>query len=284
MKIRELIERASSLLDEGRISDPLKEAFVLFREVFLKDTTYIYSHPDEKVGSEMQGLFFDAVEKRKKGVPLAYITGRAHFMSLTFHVEAGVLIPRPETEILCEKALLWIKGMEDEEIRVLDLCSGSGCIGISIARHAKRTRVLLSDSSEKCGEVSRKNIHALKLDDRVAFVNSDLFGKISGRFHIIASNPPYVKEGDLPLLMEDVRDHEPHLALNGGPDGLLFYRKIINQAKAYLFPGGCLFLEAGIHQAESIEEMLFSQGYARIETFRDHSGIKRVVKAVSHHL
>jgi release factor-specific protein-(glutamine-N5) methyltransferase len=227
-----------------------------------------------------ENLFLDYIEKRKKHMPSAYITGKAYFMSLPIHVTAGVLIPRPETELLAEKILETAVYIDKSPVNVLDICSGSGCVGIAAAHYNPAIKALLSDISPCCEASAHENIRLNDAGERVGFVRSDLFENLKGkRFDIIACNPPYIPREDIKNLMEDVRDYEPHLALDGGEDGFCFYRRIIKEGVGYLEKNGFLLLEAGMGQSEGIRWLLESSGYNNIEVYKDFSGINRVVKA-----
>lgn len=279
MTVQLLIEQACRILEDGDIPEPRKEAFIFFQEVFSKGIAHIYAHSEEMVSPEKESLFLSYIRLRAKHIPAAYILRKACFLSLEFHVFPGILIPRPETEILCEKVLEEVSGSESPSFRVLDLCTGSGCIGIALSRSNPRICCVLSDISVDCGKAALENIRLHGLENRVSFLQSDLFHGVTGRFDLIVSNPPYVRSPDLEFLMEDVRDHEPLLALDGGSDGLYFFRRIIREAGNYLVSGGRLYLECGAGQAGEIFEMLWEAGYTGIEIFRDYAGIQRVLKA-----
>ena len=194
---------------------------------------------------------------------------------MRFKVTPDVLIPRPETEILCENAVNMIRF--ELKGTVLDLCTGSGCIAVSVAKYT-RARVTAADISTDALDIAREN--AAKNMVRIDFVESDMFENINGSFDIITSNPPYIPTRELQELMPDVKDYEPRIALNGGADGLKFYRKIAQNAPSHLNPGGALILEIGCDQADGVTEMLSQKGgFNNIRTIKDYAGLDRVIIA-----
>lgn len=219
---------------------------------------------------DVAARFLSLCERRGNGEPLQYITGRAEFMGLTFAVNESVLIPRQDTETLCEYAI------KRGGARVLDLCCGSGCIGISYKRFCPESRVTLADISEAALETARKNAVSLCAD--VEITRADVFDPrfADGAFDLILTNPPYIKSGDLPFLPPDVR-REPALALDGGEDGLRFYRALIGW-KRTLSPDGELVAEAGYDTAQAVYE-LFKEEFSQVRLIRDTAGIPRVITA-----
>lgn len=216
-------------------------------------------------------------------VPEQYREGRAYFMDFAFSVEAGAFIPRPETELLVERAISVTKrraAADSRGVRILDLCTGSGAIAISLTKYLPLSTIVASDISEAALRLAARNARALGVRDRICFLRSDLFGGIgsAGLFDIIVSNPPYVSEKDMADLPENVKA-EPHGALCGGPDGLMFYRAIAAEGLRYLEKGGSLIMEMGYDQAERVREILRSAGFGRIATERDYAGIERIVTA-----
>ena len=212
------------------------------------------------------------VERRIKGEPVQYILGSAGFMGLSIQVAPGVLIPRPETENLTEEALKRLK----KGAVVLDLCCGSGCIGIALAKLGG-AQVLCAEVEEICLEVTRKNAQENGVEERVQLQKSDLFNAIDGSFDLITCNPPYIPTEDIATLEREVRDYEPHKALDGGLDGLDFYRRIATDAARHLKREGTLFLEVGFDQAGSVAELL--SDYKKVEIIKDTRGVERIVAA-----
>ena len=217
----------------------------------------------------------DIYEERLTGRPLWYIIGNTDFYGYTIRVDERVLIPRPETEVLVEQA---VRTVEDGD-KVLDLCTGSGAIAIAIACEAakdKNITVTAADISEDALDVARENARINKAS--VNFVKADLFDGIRGRFNLITANPPYVPSGEIEGLQREVRDHEPRLALDGGADGLDFYRRIAEKLPRYLVRGGMLILECGENQAQEILKIFSKCDYAMV--VKDLDGKERIVKIV----
>ncbi|MBR0438440.1 MAG: peptide chain release factor N(5)-glutamine methyltransferase [Clostridia bacterium] len=217
---------------------------------------------------------FQMVEEILEGRPVSYVTGVRNFMGYDMKVDERVLIPRSETELLCEEAIGLIKKTGAEN--VLDLCTGSGCIAVLLALKTDAA-VTASDISPDALEVARNN--ASLNGAKVRFIKSDLFDRLDGRFDIIVSNPPYIDDKAYSELDPRVRKHEPAIALKGGDDGLKFYRKIISEAKTFLNPGGYLLLEIGYDQKEAVEGLMRQYDYTDIRSYKDYSGNDRIVMA-----
>ncbi len=224
--------------------------------------------------------FEEMLARRLSGEPVQYILGEQEFMGFTFFVDARVLIPRMDTEVLCERALAAIA--RDGSARVLDIGTGSGALAVSIARLRPNAAVTGVDISEDALELARRNArHTLVGDGQVRFLRSDCFSALAGeRFDVIVSNPPYIRRAELAELPGDVR-REPRLALDGGEDGLDFYRRIAREAPEYLAPGGRLLVEVGVGQAGAVAQM-FAKTIGKAEIFEDLQGIQRVVQAALH--
>ncbi len=218
---------------------------------------------------------YEDVEKRATHYPLQYILGEWEFMSLPFKVNEDTLIPRADTEILCEEI---INRFRYDTVSILDLCSGSGCIGISLAKYIKNSCVTLCDISEGAMEMAKKN--AALNNVKATFLQCDLFDGLSVdlTFDIIVSNPPYIRKSDLPFLGRDVA-FEPQNALDGGDDGLIFYREIAKNCKKNIKDGGTLAFECGYDQAQDVMKILELEGYKNIEPILDYQNIERVVVA-----
>lgn len=218
------------------------------------------------------------VERHLKGEPVAYLIGEWEFYGLPLDISSDVLIPRPDTEVLAETAINYCKTLGGS--RVLDLCAGSGCVGLAVAAHVLSSRVVLADVSEAALRICRQNIRRNNLSGRVEQVEADVLQKpVSnlGEFQCIVSNPPYIPSGEIPGLDASVRDYEPHLALDGGEDGLRFYRAILEHWTPLLSPGGRLCFEVGIGQADSVLRLMRTVGYGDIQIVKDLHGISRVV-------
>lgn len=227
----------------------------------------------EKVPKEQELRFYELLSERMKHVPVQYIIGEQAFCGLTLRVRPGVLIPRPETELLAETVFQNSAGK-----RVLDLCTGSGCIAVTVAKLGSPSFVAASDCSDEALAVAREN--AALQEAKITFFKGDLFENVEGRYDIIVSNPPYIKSSVIEELMPEVKDYEPRLALDGTEDGLYFYRRICAEAKAYLNRGGKLMFEIGHDQGDEVAELLRTEGYTEIEVRKDYAGLERMVFAM----
>ncbi len=215
------------------------------------------------------------VKKILKGMPLQYAMKKAHFMGCAFYVDNAVLIPRKETEILAEEALKYIA---EGKKRVLDLCTGSGCIAVSVAKLCGDAEVFASDKYPGALKVAKKNAKTNGLKGKIKFVKSDMFNNIKGKFDIIIINPPYVSEKEYDALDATIRDYEPAQALLAG-DGLLYYRIIAKDAKKHLSKDGRLLLEIGCKQAEAVTGLLMENGFTDISCIKDYGGMDRIIAA-----
>lgn len=272
MVISELVDLYSKRLDNK------KELYYFMEEIFDKDISYFYAHADDKVDDKKVKRLNSYIERRLKGEPVQYILGKAYFMSCTLKVSKGILIPRNDTETLAEEAIRILSKMKNNPW-VLDLCCGSGCLGISVAKLVKNALVTLSDVSDICIETTEKNIKLNRVDDRCRAVKSDLFRNIQGRFDIIISNPPYIPMNEYVELDPSVLDYEPKEALLGGIEGTEYYTDIADKARDFLSKGGYLFFEVGYDQAAHVEKILDDKGYTEIRHVKDLQGIDRVVCA-----
>ena len=230
--------------------------------------------------------FYENFEKRRRRIPLAQILGRQSFYGLDFFVNEDVLIPRADTECLVDLVLedyaelAKQAGKTYAEKRILDLCTGSGCIGISVAKHLPYQELLLVDLSEKALAVAKKNAE-MHLGGNVRLLQSDLLTEVQGKkYSLLLSNPPYIVSRVIPGLEREVSEYEPKMALDGGEDGLLFYRRIAKEAKKVLLPGARLYLEIGYDQGESVKDIFQKEGYEAVEVFPDLSGNPRVVRGI----
>ena len=260
-------------LADRQIENSGGDAWYLMEYVWGIDRNYYFLHSDDIIEQKDEERYRDLLQKRGSHIPLQHLTGTCDFMGLTFQVNDQVLIPRQDTETLVESALSRLK----EGDRALDLCTGSGCIILSLEKLGPGIRGLGADISAAALAVAKRNRDSLGLESD--FCISDLFEGIEGVFDIIVSNPPYIASGKIPGLMEEVRGFEPLLALDGGADGLDFYRRIIKDARDFLKPGGWLGLEIGYDQREAVEELLRRQGIIKTETLQDLAGLDRTVWA-----
>lgn len=243
--------------------------------------------PDKAIEERMLKPLFAAAAERAGRKPLQQITGEAPFMGYHFHVNSHVLIPRMDTECLVEEALNRISSRMPERqapdrskrpVRLLDLCTGSGCIGISIKLLCPDLEVVLSDLSEDALAVAAYNADRLRA--KVEICQGDLFEEVSGKFDYIVSNPPYIPSGEIPGLMPEVKDYEPWMALDGEEDGLAFYRRIVREAPSYMCPGGMLLMEIGAPQGQEIRALLEEAGYTGIRIGQDLAGLDRIIEGV----
>lgn len=223
------------------------------------------------------------IERRAAREPLQYIIGYQDFMGLNFKCTPDVLIPRQDTEILVECALKRIEELEgradaEQNLKYLDICTGSGCIPVSIAKLSKgKIECLASDISEKALKVARENAHDNGAE--VTFVQSDIWESIEGKFDVITSNPPYVETEIIEELMPEVSEFEPKIALDGGNDGLYFYRKLAEKAAEHLNEGGWILMEIGDTQGEAVSRLMLAAGFEEVKVIKDLAGLDRVVEA-----
>lgn len=271
MTYREAYAQGEKRLLAAEIPDAVTDAWLLLSFVCQIDRNFYYMYGGEEMELEKSRQYEMLLEKRASHIPLQYITGEQEFMGITFHVDSSVLIPRQDTEILVEEALKVITpGME-----VLDICTGSGCIAVSITKLKPDVKVWAADVSQQALQVAKKNAEDNKAE--VLFFQSDMFEKIDKKFDVILSNPPYIPTEVIKGLMPEVRDFEPMLALDGEEDGLKFYRILAEEGKKHLNPGGCLMVEIGYDQGEAVRELFWQQGYREIKVIKDLAGLDRVV-------
>ena len=236
------------------------------------------------VSPQMEQTAENLLQRRLQGEPMAYIIGEWEFYGLGLDISEAVLIPRVDTEVLVEQALEHVKSLPKS--RVLDLCAGSGCVGLAIAAHSPGSNVVLGEYDEKALKICRQNIRRCGLTGRVVSLMVDARQKPApalGEFDCIVSNPPYIPDGDIAGLDVSVRDYEPHLALRGGEDGLDFYRIIVEKWRDALNENGKMFFEVGIGQADSVMRIMRSAGFGDIEVVKDTAGIPRVVFGTLYH-
>lgn len=272
MTYREAIVSGEKQLSEAGIADARNDAWLLLAMACKIDHTYYYMHMDEEMPEEFQHEFDVLIKKRAERVPLQYITGEQEFMGLTFHVNSSVLIPRQDTETLVEEALKLAKpGM-----KVLDMCTGSGCVLISILKNMHGAQGYGYDISKQAINVAKENA---KLNEVSAiFERSNLFEDVADEtFDMIVSNPPYIRSGEIPFLMPEVAEFEPHEALDGREDGLFFYRKILQDCTPYLAEDGYLLFEIGCDQGAAVSSLMREAGFADVCVKKDLAHNDRVV-------
>ena len=281
MNIGEILLKSYEELKQVKIESYLLDSQLLLGKVLNRDKLFIMLNRDFNLNHNQETEFLKLIELRKSKMPIKYILGESEFMSMSFIVKPGVLIPRPDTEILVEEVIKYIN--EKKYTKVCDVCSGSGAIGISLAKFIKDAEVTMYDISEDALAVAKLNIQRFDLSKRVKAQFSDLLQVAiaeSKKFQVVVSNPPYIREDVIPTLMEDVRNYEPYIALSGGNDGLDFYRRITQESLLVLEKGGLLAFEIGYDQREEVKAILFGLGFGEIECIKDLSGNDRVIKAI----
>jgi release factor glutamine methyltransferase len=277
--IRTILLQTTRDLTASDSPSPRLDAEVLLMRFLKTDRLELLTHPERSLTEREAAGFARWVERRRRGEPVAYIVGEKEFWSLVFHVSREVLIPRPETECLIEEVLERY-GRETGGLRIIDIGTGSGAIGIALARELPASRVVATDISQGALEVASLNAVAHGVADRMEFLHGDLFASAPGTFDLIASNPPYIPDEIYPLLPAGIREFEPRQALIAGPDGTAFHREIIREGAHRLKAGGWIFLEIGDGQKELVEALFRDEGiYDTIRFRKDYGGIDRVAVA-----
>lgn len=272
MTITQLLQYAREQLENANILNSMNEARYMLEALLKVDRNYLFMHGPETVEDVRCEQYRQWVKKRSTHYPMQYIIGEQPFMDFTFYVDENVLIPRQDTEVLVEEAVKYLS----QDMQVLDLCCGSGCIGLSLGR-LTGAHVTLADISEGAIAVTKRNAQRLGL--QAGIILSDLFEKIEQKYDMIVSNPPYIRSDVIPSLMEEVREYEPMLALDGREDGLYFYRRIVDEARKFLNEDGYLLFEIGYDQGDDLREILVGAGYSEIQVLKDLAGLDRVVTA-----
>ena len=271
MTLRSALAWGEEVLNKVNIADARNDAWLLLTKVTNMDRTYYYMHMDEELSEEHNSEYESLISKRAEHVPLQYITGEQEFMGLNFKVTPSVLIPRQDTEILVIEALKVIRA----GMRVMDMCTGSGCILISILKNCLSAKGVGYDISKQAINIAKENA---KLNGVAAeFERSDLFEMVEGTFDVIVSNPPYIPTEVITTLMPEVRDFEPMNALDGMEDGLYFYRKIVSECRQYLNSNGKILFEIGHDQGEAVSALLIEEGFGHVRVVKDLAGLDRVV-------
>ena len=288
MKFTELVRRGQLNLVKAGIQDADNDAWLLMETVCQISKVDYFTKMNDEVPKEMEEEYFNAIAKRTTRYPLQYILGEWEFMGLRFKVNENVLIPRQDTEVLVENVIRTIVECSTErgvKLDILDMCTGSGCIAISIAKNCPDVFVTGVDISPEAIEIAKENAQ-LNGVTNVKFVQSDLFQKLGDpvnkvyrQYDIIVSNPPYIRTAEIKKLMPEVRNHEPRLALDGSDDGLEYYRRISMQSIMHLKQDGCILFEIGHDQAKSVLEMMVRNGYRDLKAIKDLAGKDRVVIA-----
>lgn len=258
-------------LKEAQLEEAQLDARLLLEEICGTDHNTLLCHGDREVSEAEEEQYRKALEQRAVHVPLQHLLGYQDFMGLRFQVNEYVLIPRQDTEILVEEAMRYLH----DGMRILDLCTGSGCILLSLLHYSNDCEGVGVDISQEALQVAAQNAELLGI--KADFLKSDLYEKVTGKFDLLVSNPPYIERKVIPILMEEVREYDPYIALDGGEDGLDFYRRIIGGAQDYLERGGQILMEIGSGQAKAVSELLREAGFKEIDVCRDFAGLDRVV-------
>lgn len=270
MTIEDLVAKGIKELESTNVPESqINVMYLLEYTLHINRMEYLMNKQRE-VTKEEEETFFSAISIRKNRVPLQHITGEQEFMGFFFLVNEHVLIPRQDTEILVEEAVKLAKGR-----RILDMCTGSGCIILSMEQLCEPQYAMGVDISTDALAVAKEN--GRRLNSKVKWLQSDLFDKVSGKFDVIVSNPPYIERDEIPKLMEEVRCHEPAMALDGGEDGLDFYRRIIIESGEHLELGGYLCFEIGYNQGEAVYSLMEKAGFQKCQVVKDLAGLDRVV-------
>ena len=278
MDIKDAISNAAVRLKAAGIGEPTCEASSLLSFALGRDRTFLIAHPEYLLADDEAQAFENAVNRREQREPFQYITGRQEFFGLEILVDKNVLIPRPETELLVEHALWFLKDSETK--RFCEIGVGSGCISMAVLVNEKASDALAIDLSADAISVARSNAERQGVLSRIRFLLSDVFSEAGPeRFDLIVSNPPYISEADITTLQPEVKDHEPHLALSDKADGLSIIRKIVKDSPGFLRQGGALMMEIGIGQSTDVASMFNSDLWQDVKFFEDLAGIPRVVVA-----
>lgn len=271
--LKGLLADGAKMLTQAGIDEAELDAGYILEYITGLNSAQYFIHSEDIIEKNKAEEFFRLIERRSKRIPLSYVIGTRDFFGLTFKVDENVLIPEQETELLVEEVIKHSEGKS-----VLDMCTGSGCIAISIALFGKPSKVAASDISEKALEVARENAKSLKAGE-ISFIQGDMFENVTDKFDIIVSNPPYIETGEIDELMPEVRDYIPRLALDGDIDGLKFYRIISKEAVKKLNKNGRIFYEIGYNQSRAVASILLENSFTDVKIMKDYSGLDRIVMA-----
>lgn len=274
MNLLKAYEFGQKELSMANIEDAATDAWYLLEFVTGISRQAYFMNAQVELEKEQESTYRTYIEMRKSHIPLQHITGEQEFMGFTFRVNEHVLVPRQDTEVLVESVL----DVLDSDRKVLDMCTGSGCILISLMKLGNEVQGTGVDISKKALEVAKQN--AKNLGVTPTFLHSDLFENVSGRYDIIVSNPPYIRTKVIEELADEVKLHDPMIALDGKEDGLYFYRKIIAESPNYLEKGGSLYFEIGHDQGEDVKTLMIERGFSDVTVKKDLAGLDRVVFGV----
>ena len=281
--VLKLIQWTTDYFQRNNVPEPRTSAEVLLAHVLAEDRLFLYLNYDRPMETSELTAYRACIKRRLEGEPNQYITGLQEFWSLPLRVSPDVLIPRPETEVLVE-AVLEFLDKADPNVDILDLGTGSGAIAIALARELPAARIVATDLSMAALRLAQENAKSNQVDERIFFVRGDMFAAIPGssqKFKVVVTNPPYISHAEMSELPREIRDFEPHHALEGGSDGLTAIRHIIAEAPTVLSQAGALFMEMGAEQAENVTALVRdSQRYESYRIVKDYSGLNRVLVAV----
>ena len=277
LELQKIYREAADYLEEHKIPDAEIDAWYLLEYVTGISRASYYGDPERKISEEEADQYWKYVEKRAQRIPLQHITGSQEFMGYEFHVNEHVLVPRQDTESLVEEALKVLK----PDMNILDMCTGSGCIPISLLKYAMERKHITGlkavgvDISKEALEVAKEN--GQRLEVPVTWIQSDLFENVSDKFDLIVSNPPYIRTEVIQGLEDEVKLHDPWIALDGHEDGLYFYRRIVNESVSHLNTGAWLMFEIGYDQAADVSRLMEKSGFCNVYVKKDLAGLDRVV-------
>lgn len=281
--VLKLLQWTTDYFQRNNVPEPRTSAEVLLAHVLAEDRLFLYLNYDRPMETSELAAYRACIKRRLGGEPNQYITGLQEFWSLPLRLSPDVLIPRPETEVLVE-AVLEFLDKADPNVDILDLGTGSGAIAIALARELPAARIVATDLSMAALQLAQENAKLNQVDERILFVRGDMFAAIPGasqKFKVVVTNPPYISHAEISELPREIRDFEPHHALEGGPDGLAAIRLIIAEAHTVLYQAGALFMEMGADQTESVSALVRdSQRYESYRIIKDYSGLDRVLLAI----
>ena len=275
MTIKEALNNSINILKQRNIESPIQIAKIVLSHVLQQNKEYILINENEILKDEIYEEFIKKVEKISLGTPVQYVTNKQEFMDMEFFVDENVLIPRPDTEILVEEVLELIN--KKNNLSIIDMCTGSGAIAISLAKYTENNKICAVDISSEALEVAKKNAIKNGVDEKIEFINSNMFENVNDneKFDVIVSNPPYI-ESEVVLTLDKQVQHEPKIALDGGVDGLDFYRKLLESSKRCLKENGIIAMEIGYNQREAVTN-LFKTEYKNVYCKKDLAGNDRVI-------
>ena len=277
MIIKEALKKSIELLEKNNIEESILKAKIILSTLLSKPKEYLFINENQELDKSIEETFFANIHKLCNNIPLQYVTNSQEFYGLKFYVDENVLIPRSDTEILVETVIKYVKNLKNKNgnLKILDMCTGSGIIAIILAKYCENMDITAVDKSELALKVAIKNAKTHNVYNKINFVKSDMFENLKGKYNIIVSNPPYIEKDVIKTLSKDVQ-HEPEMALDGGIDGLDFYRIINNNLDNFLEKNGAVFLEIGYNQKNSVSE-IFAENFKNIKCIKDLNNLDRVI-------